>query len=361
MSLDIRAMLSRRGFLALAGVAIATRPALGAERVIRIALPRSYDQAGQPVDAEGMLGSATLSAFNAALAAHQARAEWRYFVNAGPDINEAFASGQIDLALYGDFPAVIARAGGIDIRLVLPLTRGALESYLVVPTGSSARTLQDLKGKRLAINLGRPWTLAFSRLLHQSGLTLADFQIVNLVMPEGDAAVAGNHVDGQVTLNGLALQSRGAARILWSTAGEPLSWKFGTGLFASDAIIQQAPDLIQAIVAAMISGATFYAKPENRDKYLRIAAATQNLPVELREESWQGKDLQVILSPVFDDFIIQHYRDVAQFARTSRLITHDIDITTMIDTDFSRKALLSEGKGASWPILDADGNPVVKR
>lgn len=353
--------LSRRGFLAVAGSALAVRPALAAERVVRVGVPRAFDDAGRPVEAEGMLGAATFSALSAALATHQARVEWRYFVNAGPDINEAFASGQIDLALYGDFPAVIARAAGIDIRLILPLTRGALESYLVVPVDSPAKTVQDLKGKRLAVNLGRPWTLAFSRLLRQSGLTLSDFQIVNLVMPEGDAAVSGHHVDGQVTLNGLALQARGTARILWSTAQAPLSWKFGTGLFASNAIIQQDPDLIQAIVTALISGSTFYARPENRDQYLRIAAATQNLPLELREESWKGKDIRVVLSPVFDDFITQHYHDVAQFARASHLISHDIDVSTMIDTYFSRKALLNARAENIWPILDADGNPLQKR
>src|SRR4051812_48152614 len=50
----------------------------------------------------------------------------------GPGFNEALASKKVDFAAYGDFPAIIARAGGIPIKLIVPAGRGS-NSYLVVP------------------------------------------------------------------------------------------------------------------------------------------------------------------------------------------------------------------------------------
>lgn len=40
------------------------------------------------------------------------------FQEAGPAINEAYASGELDMAFYGDYPAATAYSNGVDIRLV---------------------------------------------------------------------------------------------------------------------------------------------------------------------------------------------------------------------------------------------------
>src|SRR5690606_4731816 len=76
----------------------------------------------------------------------------------GPAFNEALAKGAIDFASYGDFPAIIARSGGIDIKLIVPSGRG-MNSYLVVPVDSPAQSIEDLKRKRVSIHRGRPLEL----------------------------------------------------------------------------------------------------------------------------------------------------------------------------------------------------------
>ncbi len=66
-------------------------------------------------------------------------------------VNEAFASHRIDFAFYGDLPSIILNASGVPTRLVAPGNLGN-NVYLVVPPGSTAKSIVDLKGKRIALN-----------------------------------------------------------------------------------------------------------------------------------------------------------------------------------------------------------------
>jgi sulfonate transport system substrate-binding protein len=71
----------------------------------------------------------------------------------------------------------------------------ATTTHLVVPAGSTARTLADLKGKRIALHRGRPWEITFARLVAEQGLKLSDFRIANLNPGAGAAAIAAGDVD----------------------------------------------------------------------------------------------------------------------------------------------------------------------
>ncbi len=93
----------------------------------------------------------------AELTRRNVRVEWVPISGAqtGPLINEGFANGTIDVAGYGDLPSIIANAEGVKTKLIVPTGRGS-ETYLLVPNDSTARSLADLKGKRIAIHRGRP-------------------------------------------------------------------------------------------------------------------------------------------------------------------------------------------------------------
>ena len=110
---------------------------------------------------------------------------------AGPQINEGFSNNSLDFAVRGDLPSVIAGAGGVPGKLIVPGGSGN-NIYLVVPEGSSAKTIEDLKGKRLALHRGRPWEFAFSNFLASKGLKLDDFKIANL----NPQVVAAQHAFG---------------------------------------------------------------------------------------------------------------------------------------------------------------------
>ncbi len=327
--------------------------------VIRIGLPGTVSsdmRAGR----QSALNKSMIEEIEKSFEGSGTKIEVSYFVNAGPGINEAFAANQIDFTYYGDFPAVIARSGGIDIKLLVPISRGASESYLVVPTDSSATSIEDLKGKRLSVNMGRPWVLALTRLVESKGLKLSDFQLYNLVMPDGDAAVAAHSVDATYTLDGLQLKAANAGKIIWSTRDAPLDWKFSADLFGAKKFIDQYPDAVARVVEATIRSAHKNSLPENRDTYIREYAEGQLIPYELALESWNGKDVKAALSPLFDPFVSGHYEDVIAFAIKNKLIRKSFTATDLLEPKFAEAALAKLALKDFWAPVDPKGNPLSK-
>lgn len=352
-----------RAVAALATAAALLLPALvhaeDLPAVIRFGIPASVNaHGGTQKGSASTVGPVVIAALEKAFAGTKTKLEYKYFVNAGPGINEAFAGKQIDFAFYGDFPAIIARAGGIPIQLVVPASRGASDSYVVVPKDSPAKTIADLKGKRVSLNMGRPWMLTFSRLLEAQGLGFADFQIFNLVMPDGDAAVSSHNVDAQVTLDGLQLESRGLARILWSSHDAPLDWKFTADVFAREDFIKTYPTATQKIVTAYIQGARYNSDPAHREEYLTAVAASQAIPTELEFKAWAGREVAPALSPLFDPFVPAHYQEVVDFAARNKLIRRKFEVNAFLEPRFAAQALKELNLSDYWTPVDAAGKPL---
>ena len=110
-----------------------------------------------------------------------------YFAGAGPAVNEALANGQLDFAYQGDLPALVAKAGGLPTKLILAAGRFSA-IYIGVPVDSPYRTLEDLKGKRVAVFKGTNLQLAFYNVLTSRGLKDSDFKTINMSTYDGNAA-----------------------------------------------------------------------------------------------------------------------------------------------------------------------------
>ena len=62
------------------------------------------------------------------------RLEWLPVTgDTGATMNEAFASGRIDMAAYGDLPSVILNAGGVRTQVIVPAGRARTSSCWCLP------------------------------------------------------------------------------------------------------------------------------------------------------------------------------------------------------------------------------------
>jgi len=267
----------------------------------------------------------------------------------GPVVNEGFAARTIDVAAYGDLPAIVAMAGGVDLRLVQPNGSGS-NVYLAVGRNSTARTLADLKGKRIALHRGRPWEAAFARYAQSQGLTLDDFKIVNINTPAGTAALASGKVDAIVLIQAEAyvLQDRGLARILWSTADAPESWKMLAGTFVRKDFADAHPEIVQTVVDAFVRQAHWASLEENRDTVIgwgtlmgapldAVQKDAANTKLPWRERS----------SPVAHSDITEHFAYVADYAVRTGLIRTKVDTSDLVDSRYADRAL-KEQKLEGW-------------
>ena len=150
--------------------------------------------------------------------------EWYPVANAsvGPLTNEAFTNHVIQFAGYSDLPSIILNAAGAGVRTEVVVPGAAPgDAYLVVPANSTAKSIEDLKGKRLAIHKGRPWELTLLHYLDSKGLSYNDFQIYNINLDAGTTAVATGAVDALFTLSPYQLEERKVAKIIWSSLFQP--------------------------------------------------------------------------------------------------------------------------------------------
>ncbi|MBI6899387.1 ABC transporter substrate-binding protein [Pseudomonas putida] len=273
---------------------------------------------------------------------------------AGPQINEGFSNDSLDFAVRGDLPSVIAGAGNVPGKLVVPGGSGN-NVYLVVPANSSARSIQDLKGKRLALHRGRPWEFAFSNFLVSQGLQLNDFKIANLNPQVGAAAVSAGKVDAAVLLNeAYALQDKGVARILWSTKQGADDWRLVSDLWATDRFVEQHADLTQLVATAWVKAAWWISQEQNRDAYYKLSSRAGVAESVLRRDdqddpvAWQAR-----WAPKSDAQLKAHYQALARYALDNRLIRTPYDIGPDLATRFTRQALNDLQLTHYWPSLDA--------
>ncbi|AXB78538.1 ABC transporter substrate-binding protein [Novosphingobium sp. P6W] len=254
----------------------------------------------------------------------------------GPVVNEGFAAKTIDMAAYGDLPSVIAMAGGVDLRLVVP-SRAGSNIYLAVGKDSTARTLRDLKGKRVALHRGRPWEAGFARYVQSQGMTLDDFKIINVNAVAGQAALTSGKVDAIVLIQAEAyvLQEKGLARILWSTRDAPESWKMMAGTFVRKAFLDAHPDVVQTVVTAFVRQARWSSDEKNRDTVLSwgtlggtpldaVIKDAENNPLPWRQR----------YSPLLNAALQDHFDFVSDYASRTGLTRTKVDVSKLTDRKY---------------------------
>ena len=224
-------------------------------------------------------------------------------------------------------------------KLVVPSGRGT-DTHLIVPGDSPARSIEDLKGKRIALHRGRPWELPFQRLLASKGLKYEDFQILNLNPEAGTAAIVGKKVDAMYTMSdAYLLEERGAAKIIWSTADAPPDWKVRAELWAASGFIETQPELTELVTRAFVRAAHFASREENRARVVELVTASGTPESVVRRGLDSVTSYRDNWSPLFDATVLEHYRHSERLAFDQKLIQRRVSFEDIHDPRFVASAL----------------------
>jgi sulfonate transport system substrate-binding protein len=145
---------------------------------------------------------------------------WTEF-NAGPVQLEALNVGSIDFGDVGEAPPIFAQAAGAPLVYAgATVPRPKLEA-VIVPSGSSIRTVADLKGKRIGLNKGSNVHYFLVKLLEKNGLKYGDVQTIFLAPPDARAAFEKGAIDAWVIWDPFlaAAQKTLEARLLVDASG----------------------------------------------------------------------------------------------------------------------------------------------
>ena len=114
--------------------------------------------------------------------------------------NEFLAANAVQFGSAAGSATLLARANGTPLKTVFLFSRPEWTA-LVVGKDSPAKSVRDLKGKRVAATRGTdPWFFLL-RSLQQAGLQSTDVELVDLQHPDGRVALERGQVDAWAGLD----------------------------------------------------------------------------------------------------------------------------------------------------------------
>ncbi|WP_087001542.1 aliphatic sulfonate ABC transporter substrate-binding protein [Rhizobium sullae] len=183
-------MISRRQTLGLFGAAAAAavlpaiKPARAATTEFRIGWQKN-----------GVLALAKRrGALESRLADRGITVSWSEFTS-GPPLLEALGAGALDFGATGDVPPLFAQAAGGQLYYVGTYRGSPAGSAILVHKDSPIKTLEDLKGKKVAFKRGSSAHNVTVKALRKAGLTIDDVQPLDLAPPDAAPAFKNGSID----------------------------------------------------------------------------------------------------------------------------------------------------------------------
>ncbi len=252
---------------------------------------------------------------------------WTQFAG-GPPVNEAFASGSIDIAALGDTPALAGHASGIDNRIIGLAYKGGAAQALLVRKDSPYHSVKELKGKKVATLRGGNVHELLVVILAEAGLKLSDIEFINLSLQDMGTALLKGDIEAALVWDPVftRLESEGQARILRD--GKGLKNNLNP-IIASTALIKKNPDYVKAYLRAIARGAdALKNQPEASAAALAPVFAltpAQTLKAFSRSE-WV---------PPVDAAVRAELKRSVDFLLENRLIRNKFDVDQFVDLSTS--------------------------
>lgn len=261
------------------------------------------------------------------------RIEWSEFAAAQP-LLEAIGAGAVDVGVAGDAPFIFAYQSGSPVKAVsaqyaVERPRGALS--LLVPPGSTAKTLRDLKGRKVATTRGSIGHYLILRALQQEGLP-ADWLTITFLTPgDARAAFVSGAIDGWATWTPYVKPAidAGARSIV---DGKDLVRGYGF-----DVANEKAIGAKRAILADFLqreAKALDWAK-RNKDAFGRVLAQETGLPLDVATD-YADKNGRTVVA--IDDQLVADQQKVIDGFRAAGAIKGDRPLTGAFDRSFAPAA-----------------------
>nr|WP_180203775.1 ABC transporter substrate-binding protein [Pseudomonas sp. SbOxS1]NYU03518.1 ABC transporter substrate-binding protein [Pseudomonas sp. SbOxS1] len=328
MSIPFKRVISLFAVPALAGLLAFTAQAAELKE-IRIAVPDL--SAGTQHSAGGVVDVLRdQQIYEKAFADQGIKIQWNFFKGAGPVINEAFANDQVDLAYLGDLAAIIGKSNGLDTRVLSASARG-VKHYLGVVPGSGIKTLQDLKGKRVAIFRGTASQLSFDAALASQGLSEKDLKVINLDFNAAVAALAAKQIDASWGGSNLtALQAKGLAELPLNTKDLGGAGSVQAVLVANGKFVDEHPQVVAKLLKAQQQAVQWLTHDSNKQAYIELVSGLASYPSVILTEDLKDQNLSEVFPSTLDPVFLGKLQDAVDLASQQKLIRKSFKVSDWV-------------------------------
>ena len=250
-----------------------------------------------------------------------AKIEWREFP-AGPQLLEALAVGAVDFGSVGNTPPIFAQAAAKPLTYVAYEVVAPTAQAILVHPNSQINTLQDLKGKRIAVQRGSSAHELLAKTLQKAQLSWQDIEPIWLPPSDARAAFDKKAVDAwaiwEPYLGTAELQ--GHTKTLIDGRSFPTTYSFYIG---NPNFIQKHPQAVQKVINAINDADHWIVK--HQDQALKIYAGSTGLDSQVAQRVLDKRPKPSPVRPLTTEVIL-HQQEIADLFQQEQLITVQIDV-----------------------------------
>jgi sulfonate transport system substrate-binding protein len=248
--------------------------------------------------------------------------EYFGFVLAGPAMNEALGTDNLDVGVYADFPHLVARSKGLDIR-AFATANSQYQYALVVHQDSGINSVQDLEGKKIVFAIGTILQKVFEQICTTEGVDSSKIQNINAVADE-QALFAAKETDAVLCILQAAklMEINSGGKSLYSSIDHP-ELSATLNVVGRGAFLDENPEAAKAIVRALYRAYDYViANPDQAYD----ALATDTVPADRQREIYSYANAFASFKPEFDAAAIARIDNTNQFLVAQGIIPEEIDV-----------------------------------
>jgi len=299
----------------LAALAIAAPLAHAADPTVLRIGDQNYYNVRASVEASGVLEGAPYTV------------DWKHFQSAAP-VAEALEAGAVDLGFLGDSGFIFLAAKGAPVKLIGVSRQNPDTIALLVPKDSTAKSIEDLKGKKVAYWPGA-WSQQLTlRALEKAGLPHDYVEFVKLMPIDAAAAFPRGSIDAFPVWEPYISQQTlfsGAKPLLTARDLMP-----GLSSIAANAESIEPKRAAIADFLGRLRKARAWVEA-NRETYADLWAKKANLDPSV-SRNWIGH-ANMTVGPV-DEGAARDYQETADFLVETGALAKKLDTRSIIDTSF---------------------------
>jgi sulfonate transport system substrate-binding protein len=261
--------------------------------------------------------------------------EWKEFPAASP-LLEALGAGAIDTGLVGDAPFTFAAAANVPVKAIGAIRQSQEGLAILVPRDSTIRSLDDLKGKKIATGRGSIGHQLILAAMESKGWLPSDLQVVFLAPSDAKVAYTQGSVDAWSTWEPYVSQEEVLFQSRRVVTAEGLASGMSFQVASLDAIRDkrlELEDFLRRLTAARawsLTNVSGYA-----DTWGKLMGIPPAVPL-----NWLSR-AKIRVAPIDDGVVADEQKTIDLYFR-SGLIKQKLGAADIVDRSFSDAI----GKGA---------------
>ena len=255
----------------------------------------------------------------------------------GSKVTQAMTAGSVDIALSGGPEMAFVAKGAPEIA-VASISSSPVFIGLCVGEDSAARSLDDLRGKKISIaSVGSVTEWMAKELSRRKGWTEPKDQTTTVVIGGSTAADIAALKTGQVdacltaTQVGFLLESQHAGRLLADCSSYVGSFEIFT-IFASAALVKQNPGALRRFLEGWYEAVAFM--NTHKEETVRVAVRVMQYPAKVAERSYDTFMPKFSKDGRFDPKAIETLR---QSFADLKILEGPVDMEKLYTTEFLPK------------------------